>query len=95
MAKPGTESGRREGALTRLLRIYEEAYHGPQRRLRARQARRQEDLLRLLVLSEALGLPNPASFYTLELLPFLLEDYHLWHRRMGLERSPLEGFRCC
>jgi hypothetical protein len=83
------------GPLRRLLALYEEAYHGPQRRLQARRARREDDLLRVLALSEALGLPNPASFYTLELLPFLLEDYHHWHRRMGLERSPLEGFRCC
>ena len=43
------------GPLRRLIRLYEEAYHGPQRRLLARRARREEDLLRLLALSEALG----------------------------------------
>ena len=49
----------------------------------------------LLVMSEALGVPNPASYYTLELLPVVYEDVHAWHTRMGLERSPLDGISCC
>lgn len=96
MLKAITEgAGRWRERLRRLARLYEQAYHRPRRRMIARQAQRETDLLRLLVLSESLGLPNPASFYTLELVPFMLEDYHHWHKRMGLERSPLEGFRCC
>ena len=46
-------------------------------------------------MSEALGIPNPASFYTLELLPIIYEDFHAWHRRMGMLRSPLEEIQCC
>lgn len=82
-------------ATARLAAVYETAYASPFGRHRRRAARRQEDLFRLLVLSEALGIPNPASFYTLELLPFLLEDFHAWHLRMGMEHSPVDGFRCC
>ncbi len=78
-----------------IARFYESAYSAPYRRHQRRAQRRQEDLFRLLVMSEALGVPNPASFYTLELLPFLLEDFHAWHLRMGLEHSPVDGFRCC
>ncbi len=60
------------------------------------QARREEDdLFMLLVLSEALGVDNPASFYTIELLPVLYEEFHAWHTRMGLDRSPLDHIQCC
>jgi len=79
----------------RLNAFYEETYVAPYRRTARRARRREEDLFRLLVMSEALGIANPASFYTLELLPFLMEDFHEWHQRMGWEHSPLEGFRCC
>lgn len=82
-------------AWRRLEAFYQEAYVMPYRRTARRARRREEDLFRMLVMSEALGVPNPASFYTLELLPFLMEDFHEWHQRMGWEHSPLEGFRCC
>ncbi|MFO7788634.1 MAG: cory-CC-star protein [Halospina sp.] len=82
-------------ALRRLLALYDEMYQAPYRRIERRAQRRKDDLFRLMVLSESLGVPNPAAFYTLELVPFMLEDFHEWHQRMGMEHSPLEGFRCC
>jgi hypothetical protein len=27
--------------------------------------------------------------------PYLLEQFHEWHRRMGIEHSPLDGLPCC
>jgi hypothetical protein len=42
-----------------------------------------------------MGVPNPAAYFTLELQPILLERFHEWHQRMGVEHSPLDGFRCC
>lgn len=75
--------------------FYREFFELPARRARALEERRQEDFFRLLVLSEQLGIPNPAAFYCLELTPFLLEDFHAWHRRMGMEHSPAPGLRCC
>jgi hypothetical protein len=33
--------------------------------------------------------------YLLELYPHLLGEFHLWHRRMGMDRSPLANFSCC
>ena len=83
---------RRAGAAGHLLR---EFYLVPHRRAVARARREEEDLFLLLVFAEALGVPNPASYYTLELLPVLYDRFHAWHRRMGLEHSPLEGVRCC
>ncbi|NIH71063.1 cory-CC-star protein [Auritidibacter ignavus] len=72
-----------------------EFYAGPYRQTFARSARDEDDLLMMMVFSEALGIPNPATYYTAELMPVLYENFHDWHRRMGMERSPVEGLRCC
>ena len=58
-----------------------------------RERRDQEDLFLLLCFSDMLGIPNPVNYYTLELLPHVMERFHQWHLRQGMERSPLEGFR--
>lgn len=81
--------------LQKLGRLYRDFYEQPFRRALALEQRKRDDFFRLLVLSESLGLPNPAGWYCLELMPFVLEDFHAWHRRMGMEHSPLSGFRCC
>ncbi|WOX05774.1 cory-CC-star protein [Microbulbifer pacificus] len=70
-------------------------YNGPYRSALARAERDEEDLFMLLVYAESLGIPNPVSLYTLELQPLMLERFHEWHRRMGMERSPLDELRCC
>ncbi|MGB1202850.1 MAG: cory-CC-star protein, partial [Alloalcanivorax venustensis] len=61
----------------------------------ARARRGEEDLFMLMVFSETLGIPNPATWYTLELQPLLLDRFHDWHKRMGMPHSPLDHFRCC
>ena len=55
----------------------------------------QEDLFFLLCCSELLGVPNPASYYTLELYPYMLRDFHQWHLKQGMKNSPLSSIRCC
>lgn len=77
-----------------------EAFHDSLFRARYRreilgEVREQEDLFLLLTFSELMGIPNPVFYYMLELYPYLLEDYHRWHLRMGMDRSPLDRFRCC
>jgi hypothetical protein len=44
---------------------------------------------------EATALPNPATLYLLEVYPYLLEQFHIWHRRMGIEHSPIGSLPCC
>ncbi|GIN23219.1 MAG TPA: hypothetical protein DEO65_15390 [Bacillus bacterium] len=78
-----------------IRHFYTEMYYVPYRQTMKRQIQRRDDMFKMLVMSEMLGLPNPVSYYTLELMPFMLEDFHEWHTRMGMEKSPLEGFRCC
>ncbi|OEY65512.1 cory-CC-star protein [Marinobacter sp. X15-166B] len=72
-----------------------EYYNAPYRAAIARAQRDEDDLFMLLVFSEMMGIPNPASWYCLELQPLLMERFHDWHTRMGMERSPLDHFRCC
>jgi hypothetical protein len=78
-----------------LANFLREFYAAPFRGAVARAKRQEDDLFMLLVFSEMVGIPNPASYFTLELQPLLYEDFHEWHKRMGMEPSPLEGFRCC
>lgn len=70
-------------------------YNAPYRAAIARARRDEDDLFMLLVFSEMMGIPNPASWYTLELQPLLLERFHDWHVRMGMEKSPFDHISCC
>ncbi len=75
--------------------LMREFYIAPHRGVVARAKRDEDDIFMLLVFSEMMGVPNPASYYTLELQPVLYDRFHEWHTRMGMEKSPLDGFRCC
>ena len=83
------------GVLSQLAELLREFYTAPFRGAVARAKREEDDLFMLLVFSEMVGIPNPASYFTMELQPLLYEDFHEWHKRMGMEHSPLEGFHCC
>ncbi len=60
-----------------------------------REARKLEEVFLFFVISDYFGIPNPYKLLFLEIYPELLEEFHRWHRRMGMERSPLEWLRCC
>ncbi len=75
--------------------IYEGVYMAPYRSAIHREYLEQQDIFLLMGFSDLLGVPNPVQFYTLELLPELIEQFHEWHLRMGMESAPEGGFRCC
>lgn len=75
--------------------IYEGVALAPYRSAIQRRYVRQRDAFLLATFSDALGVPNPVEFYTLELLPDLMEEFHQWHQRAGLDRAPDGGWRCC
>lgn len=79
----------------RIIEIYEEILRMPHRTEIARELREEDDLFLLLLYSEMIGIPNPVYYYTLELYPYMIEKFHEWHLRMGMEKSPLSGIRCC
>ena len=60
-----------------------------------RQTAELNDLFLLLCYMEIVGLPNPATLYLLDIYPYLLDQFHLWHRRMGIEHSPIGSLPCC
>ena len=70
------------------------ALAGYEKRLRE-QLMDLNDLFMLLCFMELVGLPNPATIYLLEIYPYFLEEFHLWHRRMGMDHSPLGALPCC
>jgi hypothetical protein len=81
--------------LKRVSELANEFYVAPYRGDIARARRDEDDLFMLFVFAELMGVPNPAAYYTLELQPVLLERFHEWHKRMGMEHSPFDGMRCC
>ncbi len=81
--------------LKKALRYYDEVLRQAHRAEIKREIRDEDDLFMLLCFSEMLGIPNPVSYYTLECYPVMVERFHEWHLRMGMEKSPLDGIRCC
>lgn len=90
---PGSDKSK--SLLARFEEGLREYYVAPYRREFARAQRDEDDLFMMLVFSESLGIPNPATYYTMELLPVVYDRFHDWHRRMGMERSPLDHVSCC
>lgn len=72
-----------------------EVYVGPYRQTFLREKRDEDDLFMIVVLGEALGVPDPAAYYSAELMPAVWEDFHAWHRRIGIPDSPLDHIACC
>ena len=85
----------RRGGIAAFTEGLGEYYYGPYRQALARAQRDEDDLFMLYVCGEALGIPNPASAYTMELYPIVLEEFHAWHTRMGMDRPPTDGIKCC
>ncbi len=102
---PGASEGNHETArspwrsvrkkLRAFREIYEAIYVAPYRSVIHKEYLQQRDLFLLMGFSDLLGIPNPVSFYTLELYPDLIDQFHDWHVRMGMPRAPDGGFRCC
>jgi hypothetical protein len=82
-------------SLRSLRDIYEGIFFAPYRSQIYRAYLHQRDLFFVLGCSDLIGVPSPIAFYTLELYPELIEQFHQWHLRMGMERAPEGGFRCC
>ena len=58
----------KESFLKRLEKGLYDYYVSPYRRSFARAQRDEDDLFMMLVFAESMGLPNPASYYTLSLI---------------------------
>ncbi len=79
----------------KCLKVFEEFYRVKVGLPIERERRSAEDLFLFLIFSDFFGLPNSHALLVGELLPLLLEDLHRWHKRLGLDHSPLDWLRCC
>ena len=99
-AESGSDDGgaRKRSPLQRLRaarEIYEGIYFAPYRSAIHREYLEQRDLFLIMGFADLVGVPNPTAFYTMELYPELIEQFHEWHLRMGMPSAPEGGFRCC
>lgn len=85
--------GRLRRAWRRLDDLHEAFFVGRWRSALQREAQRQDDELLALLFLDSLGVEDPAAYWTLELYPGLVEEFHGWHRRQGRDR--LDGAVCC
>jgi len=70
------------------------AYHGmiehPAFELVEKEAEDTDDAFMFACFADAFGIPSPVSYYTVELLPYLADDFEAWERRMWDRESLLE-----
>lgn len=82
-----------------LRRNASDFFHGAAYGRYEKEIRRQtlelHDLFMLLCYLELMGVPNPATLYLLDMYPLMLDEFHKWHRRMGMKHSPLDSMACC
>jgi hypothetical protein len=55
-----------------------------------KEAEDVEDEFLFACFADAFGIPSPVSYYTVELLPYLTEEFEAWERRMWDRGSLLE-----
>ena len=77
-----------------LLEWYHGLYHGmiehPAFEKIEHEAEDIEDVFLFACFADAFGIPSPISYYTVELLPYLAEDFEHFERRMWDRESLLE-----
>ena len=73
--------------------LVNEFYNAPYRSAIARAKRDEDDLFMMLVFSEMMGV-QPRILLHFRAQPLMLERFHDWHQRMGMEHSS-DHFRCC
>lgn len=69
-------------------------YHGmiehPAYELIEKEAEDTDDAFMLACFPDAFGVPSPISYYTSELLPYLVEEFEGWERRLWDRGSLIE-----
>ena len=79
----------------KLSEIFNEFYRLKFGREFSREARSLDEVFLFFVFSDYFGLPTPYRVFLIEMYPELVDMFHDWHKRMGMESSPLEWIKCC
>ncbi|HKJ57674.1 MAG TPA: hypothetical protein VKA37_00465 [Halobacteriales archaeon] len=70
--------------------IYHGGFEHPAFEKIEHEAEDVEDVFLFACFSDAFGIPSPVSYYTVELLPYLADDFEAWERRMWDRKTLLE-----
>jgi hypothetical protein len=75
-------------------RLHTELFITKYRSALQREARLQEDAFLAMLYLSAFGIDDPAAYHTLPLTGELLDTFHAWHQREGMDQFPEFGV-CC
>lgn len=78
----------------RIDRLHTELFITKYRSALQREARLQEDAFLATLYLTAFGIDDPAAYHTLPVTGELVENFHAWHQRQGMEQFPDFGV-CC
>jgi hypothetical protein len=70
--------------------LYHGMIEGPAHEKIEKEAEDIEDVFLFACFADAFGIPSPVSYYTVELLPYLAEEFEQWERRMWDRQTLLE-----
>ncbi|PSQ17676.1 hypothetical protein BRD00_06975 [Halobacteriales archaeon QS_8_69_26] len=70
--------------------LYHGMWEGPAHEKIEKEAEDVEDAFLFACFADAFGIPSPVSYYTVELLPYLTEEFEQWERRMWDRGTLLE-----
>ena len=75
-------------------RLHTELFITKYRSALQREARLQEDAFLATLYLTAFGIDDPAAYHTLPITGELVQGFHDWHQRQGVEQFPDFGV-CC
>ena len=70
--------------------LYHGMVEGPAFEKIQKEAEDIKDVFLFACFADAFGIPSPVSYYTVELLPYLAEEFESWERRMWDRGSLIE-----
>jgi hypothetical protein len=78
----------------RLEQLHTELFITKYRSALQREARLQEDAFLATLYLTAFGIDDPSAYHTLPVTGELVQGFHAWHQRQGVEEFPDFGV-CC
>jgi len=89
-----TLAGRVRVLWGRIDRLHTELFITKYRSALQREARLQEDAFLATLYLTAFGIDDPSAYHTLPVTGELVQGFHDWHQRQGLDQFPDFGV-CC
>ena len=94
MSGAATIFGRIRSAYRTVERLHTELFITKYRSALQREARLQEDAFLATLYLTAFGIDDPSAYHTLPVTGELVQGFHAWHQRQGLDQFPDFGV-CC